>query len=1259
MDFYKIKVKKQYSNNRSSDLVVYPDFQYAGIKDLVCKGGLMYAFWMDGKWHTDLDLLIMKVDKDIHDKITKLNKENPHLVIAGRYFNDNESNVRKSFEQYTKMMKQSEIAFNTKILFSKDVPVREDYATSQLNYTPQEGSTEAFDEMFDLLYEPKELEKILWFMGALLTNSMPRIQKFMYLYGGKGAGKGTIIKLFKKVFEGYYAPIDLMTLTSGSEFATAQIQEVPLLIDDDSDISRIQKDVNLLKLTAHEPLNVNAKYKQTYDVVFNGLLITASNQRFQVRNVDSGITRRAVVVEPTSVTHDGKTYSQLLKKLDYEIPAIAQRAIDCFNELGPNYYDDFMDVNMAEATDYVFAFVRENYPLLGDTVTLKRAAELFRLYLEDLGYDTKGYKRKIKNELMRYYREFKPKLRNDDGTFQRNVYIGFKMELVFPEEIQKIQPPLNKGIDLIECKSVFDSVAADYPAQLATKSGIPMSKWEECNTILGDINTKELHFVKVPLNHIVIDFDLRTNGEKDLEKNKLAAQDFPKTYSEVSKSGKGLHLHYIYDGDPSELANEISENIEIKTFSGNGSLRRKLTLCNQASIAHIASGLPLKKEEISVYDPESKMIWNENNLRTTIKGNLAKQYHSATKPSIDFIGHVLNEAKNQGLQYDVTDLRQDILIFANQSTNNATYCVREALKFPYSTIKETVDQPAVSTTTTPLIVPDEDLYFFDVEVFSNVLIVVYKKYGDENLVTLINPTPMDVEELLKHPVVGFNNRGYDNHILYAALIGSTNLELYKLSQNIINNGIGKFAGAYDLSYTDIYEFSSTKKSLKKWEIEMGILHDELEFPWDQPLAESDWNRAAEYCGNDVIATEALFNYIHYDYDARKILSTLSGLPMNATTQQHTARILFGEDKRPQDRFVYTDLSKLFPGYKYEFGKSIYQGEDPSEGGYVYAKPGVYENVALLDVESMHPRSIITLNYFGPYTKNFEDLVDARLAIKHKDFDKAGDLFGGKLKPFLKDESTSKNLSYALKIAINIVYGMTSAKFDNVFRQPDNRDNIVAKRGALFMINLKNKVLEKGYTVVHIKTDSIKIANADEEIIQFVFDYGKEYGYTFAHEATYSRMALVNKSVYIAQYGYSENADDVGKWEATGAQFKEPYVYKKLFSHEPITEEDYALTKQVKSKIYLGETFIGKVAQIYASRTGEIITRRGEDNKADAIVGTKGYLWRLFSDYKGVEDIDMSYYDKMLQSAVDAIDAVGNAGKMLDEPIPKGISILPF
>ena len=463
-------------------------------------------------------------------------------------------------------------------------------------------------------------------------------------------------------------------------------------------------------------------------------------------------------------------------------------------------------------------------------------------------------------------------------------------------------------------------------------------------------------------------------------------------------------------------------------------------------------------------------------------------------------------------------------------------------------------------------------------------------------------------------------------MLYACMMGYTTEEIYNLSQKIINCSKGEsrkylFGEAYNISYTDIYDFASAgnKKSLKKLEIEMGIHHQELGLPWDKPVPENLWQKVAEYCDNDVLATEAAWNYLQSDWLAREILADLAGLTVNDTTNTLTTKFIFGNNKNPQNEFNYRNLAEpvfemdeetrnfleeacpemmsqthgeagsllpYFPGYKYENGVSTYCGEEVGEGGYVYAEPGMYGNVALLDIASMHPHSTIAECLFGVrYTKAYRDIVEGRVSIKHEAWDEVDKMLDGKLKPYIqrvKDgELTSKDLANALKTAINSVYGLTSATFPNPFHDVRNKDNIVAKRGALFMVDLKHEVQKRGFTVAHIKTDSIKIPDATPEIIKFVMDFGKKYGYTFEHEATYDRMCLVNNAVYIAKYkdpegcealyGYAPGDNRKHKndpWTATGKQFAVPYVFKTCFSKEPTTINDMRETFSVKSALYL-------------------------------------------------------------------------------------------
>ena len=357
--------------------------------------------------------------------------------------------------------------------------------------------------------------------------------------------------------------------------------------------------------------------------------------------------------------------------------------------------------------------------------------------------------------------------------------------------------------------------------------------------------------------------------------------------------------------------------------------------------------------------------------------------------------------------------------------------------------------------------------------------------------------------------------------------------------------------------------------------------------------------------------------------------------------------MFGKERRPdKSKFVYTDLSEMFPGYTFDkFKGSSYRGEDPGEGGYVYSEPGYYENVALLDVASMHPTSIEQLNLFGPYTQRYSELKQARVAIKHKDMDALSKLFDGRLVKIANNYDLDE-LGKALKIPINSMYGLTSAKFDNPAWDPRNVDNIVAKRGALFMIDLKHYVQDElGLTVAHIKTDSIKIPGATPDDIQKVMDFGKRYGYDFEHEATYAKMVLVNKAVYIAKYAFPHE----GEWMATGKQFQEPYVFKKLFTKEPIEFNDYVQTKQVKTAMYLRfpnsrDHFVGKVGAfvpIKPDRGGaELLRENSEGVVKDAVVGTKGFLWKEAEMVKFMhqeQDVDTSYAEMLADEAKQAIE----------------------
>lgn len=1334
MDFYKIVVEKTKDQRAKQDWLVSVDFTYKRTTDLIVKGGDFFAFWNGVKWSRDQDDLIDQIDGDIWNEINKLKDKYPDEKIIGRFMNMESSGTMTKFMNYCKKQKSSNVLFNTKILYSNRQPVKQDYSTYQLSYTPIKGPTPAFDELLGVLYEPDELNKILWAIGALLTGEIEKIEKFLYLYGPKGTGKGTVINIIKDMFGDYSSTIDLQYLTGTSEFATSVIDEVPLLIDSDTDLSKIKKEINLLKLTSHEELLKRVVYQTAYPVTFKGLLITASNDRYLVKNKDSGLVRRPIVVNPSGRKVPYKQYRSLNKQLPFEIPYIAYKAIEVFEELGPEYYEDEVDVSMIAYSDRVFDFVRENAYELNreDGITLKRASELYTAYLTDMGWDVRGAKALLKDQLGKYFETFSREKRDPDGTRKYSVYTGFLADVAFPENARKVISEKVSGLDITQTSAgAFDIEGIDWPAQYTTDDGFPLKKWDEVNTTLSQLDSRKLHYVRVPQNHIIIDFDIKNpeTGEKDFTMNLAKANEYPPTYAEVSKSGGGIHLHYYYDGDVTKLDNHIQEDIEVKVYAGRSSLRRKFSKCNDLGIAHISSGLPIKEDKPTVFNDIEDIAWTEKKLTSFLDACLNKEHHGATRPEMDFIYKILTDAKEAGVTYDLMSYFQKVLVFAMGSSNQKDYCVKLVGKIPFTTV--TVKSDIFTNAGKCEIIEDEKLFFYDIEVFPNLLVIVYKQYGKKP-VTWINPTSDMIEEFLNNPLVGFNNRKYDNHIVYNRYLGADNIKMYTQSVGIIGKDPNAMmSAAYNLSYADIYEFLDIKKSLKAFEVDFlqngipilgekhrvnldyfkgklgvdisSIRHDEFEEPWDQPLAKEKWQRCVEYCLSDVIWTEILFRskYGQEAYAARKIMSSITDLPINTKTQTLAEKFLFGDDPRPQDKFVWYDLDSEFPGYtfeKFRSPQSLYHGRNPSEGGYVASKPGVYRNVMLRDIESLHPHSAIAIKYFGPYAPKFEALVKCRMLIKHKHFEEAAHVFddidpelAGKLLPFLNDLAMASGLGHAMKIIINIVYGMSSASYDNKFKAPGNSDNIIAKRGALFMMMLEDEMYEKfDADVIHIKTDSMKIADATEEMGAYMDARAREFGYTFDHEATFSKLVLVNKAALIGEIAYPE--DHAGKWEPIGAEFLFPYTYKRLFTGEDVFEKDFSILKSAKSAIYLGEKFVGKNALVYASKTGTDMYRIGEADISkriqtkvmaqqkkksfveidmDAIAksleidvadvhraistnyapemvdtynfvsGTKGYKWRLWSDYQGYEDVDMGYYKRIMDTTLDKIYEVGD------------------
>lgn len=1322
LDFIKIKEK-----STKIGLEIYPAFIIkSSFDDLMIRGGDFYAVWNDYTqlWSTDEGVLINLIDSELEQYAKNYETRTGTKPARVCYLWDSDSGSIDRWHKYCqKQLRDNYHPLDETITFANTETTKKNYISKRLKYPLKKGPTDAYDEIIGTLYSDEERHKLEWAIGAIVTGNSKNIQKFIVMYGAPGTGKSTILNIVQDMFDGYYAVFDAKVLGSSSNaFALEAFKANPLIaIQHDGDLSRIEDNTRLNSVVSHEEMTVNEKFKSTYVNRFNSFLFMGTNKPVKITDAKSGLLRRLIDVSPTGNKIPTKRYDILMNQVKFELGAIAYHCKYVYLE-NPDAYNNYVPTSMMGASNDFYNYVLDSYDIFKrqNSTTLKAAYEMYKAYCDDSNVKYPLSKLLFKEELKNYFATFNERALLDQGERVRNYYEGFKLDkfIYSGEKLEKIPEPI---LELNCTESLLDEYCADCQAQYGNEDEKPTFKWDNVKTKLRDLDTHKLHYVNLPENHIVIDFDLKDEkGEKSYDRNIKAASKWPRTYAEVSKGGAGIHLHYIYDGDTSALSRIYSDDIEIKVFTANASLRRKLTKCNDIPIATLNSNLPLKEKGDKVINFEG--IKSEKGLRKFIIRNLNKEIHNATKPSIDFIYSKLEECYNSGMKYDVTDMRPAIMAFAVNSSHQSDYCLKLVAKMKFKSDEVSIDNQGYS---------DDELVFYDVEVFPNLFIVNYKRRNTDVVVRLINPTPQDIEQVLKFKLVGFNCRRYDNHIMYARLMGYDNEQLFNLSQRIIGKSANcMFGEAYNLSYTDVYDFCAKKQSLKKWEIALGIHHHELGLPWDQPVPEELWTKVAEYCDDDVIATQAVFEANQGDFTAREILAELAGGTVNDTTNSLTTKFIFGRNRHPQDQFMYRDLSQpvtelpddvlaflkeakpemmaepfdgplgksllpYFPGYKFEFGKSTYRGEEVGEGGEVWASPGMYGRSQTEDVGSMHPNSAIDECTFGPeYTRKFKEILDIRIHIKHSEYDVVRDAFGGKLAKYLNDKSTAKALAQALKIAINSVYGLTAAKFENPFRDPRNKDNIVAKRGALFMIDLRHAVEEQGYKVIHVKTDSIKIANPDDYILNFIVERGKRYGYNFEVEHIFDRICLVNNAVYIAKLA-DDDPEDPGKWTATGTQFAVPYVFKTLFSKEPIQFNDMCETKNsavgpiyldmnesypdvtaeekqfknLESKYKKGELsdtlfenecaslrerieaghnyiFVGKVGLFCPIKPGcgggTLVCKR--DDKYSAVTGTKGYRWlesEIVKQNGKEDDIDKSYYNKLVDDAVSTISEFGD------------------
>ena len=549
---------------------IYPKFIIKRSSDLMIRGGDFYAIWIEerGLWSTDEQDALQLIDREL-DRYAKENRQRFDSGIKVLHMWDAESGMIDSWHKYCqKQMRDSFCMLDEKLIFSNTVTDKKDYASKKLGYPLEAGDLTAYDKLMSVLYSEEERHKIEWAIGSVVSGESKKLQKFMVLYGAAGTGKSTILNIIQQLFEGYYSVFDAKSLgSSNNSFALEAFKSNPLVaIQHDGDLSRIEDNTRLNSLVSHELMTVNEKFKSTYSNRFKCFLFMGTNKPVKITDAKSGLIRRLIDVSPTGKKLSPRDYRDVVKRINFELGAIAYHCQEVYLA-NPGEYDDYIPITMLGASNDFYNFIIDSYHVFKkeDGTTLKAAWEMYKTYCDEAKVGFPFSQRVFKEELKNYFREYKERFNFEDGTRVRSYYIGFRTEKFDEKKEGKKEQEIEPTLQFDCTESIFDCECSGCPAQYASSQETPSKKWDAVKTKLAALDTSRLHYVKVPENHIVIDFDIPDDtGNKSFERNVGEAGKWPPTYAELSKSGAGIHLHYIYTGDPAKLSRIYDDHIEVK-----------------------------------------------------------------------------------------------------------------------------------------------------------------------------------------------------------------------------------------------------------------------------------------------------------------------------------------------------------------------------------------------------------------------------------------------------------------------------------------------------------------------------------------------------------------------------------------------------------------------------------------------------------------------------------------------------------------------
>lgn len=415
---------------------------------------------------------------------------------------------------------------------------------------------------------------------------------------------------------------------------------------------------------------------------------------------------------------------------------------------------------------------------------------------------------------------------------------------------------------------------------------------------------------------------------------------------------------------------------------------------------------------------------------------------------------------------------------------------------------------------------ENDLLFFDIEVFKHNAFIVFKNINRETVAIYHNDFDGIDNTIEDKVLVGYNNHFYDNHILDKMIKQWSPEQIKRINDEII--GGTRFKNNYSFKTIDCFQqIDVAMPSLKKIEGNMGsmILESSVDFTIDRVLSPKELEEAIEYCKYDVDKTIDVYKMRVNSYFKPKLsLVERLGMPnaLNWNTTTISANVLL---KRPLPKWSSLRLHKdakadkdplnmemfdLVPADVVDhwlnndkgsvtvdkFGCSIEFGFGGLHG--VHKTISDTKDVKLLDVASMYPHIILNIEALGTASKVYRDILEERIEVKHKD----------------------KVQSDALKLVLNSVYGNLKNQYSLLY---DPRKAVsVCLYGQIALYELCKR-LAPTCTLININTDGVAFTTESEDYKQVWEEWQEDFNLTL-EEDMYDRFIQRDVNNYIATNG---------------------------------------------------------------------------------------------------------------------------------------------